>query len=120
MNPNGYFVEPGHYSTPATLWSRSDYSIPISRTIQFEPLRQVLDSRLKRRLKRHRLSEVANNIEWEGKREVKLLQAEVERLKSELETKCIEMQTIRDMEDRGNQEESGHLITTNMELSARV
>jgi hypothetical protein len=66
------------------------------------------------------LSEEANNIEWENKGEVKFLRAEVEGLKSELEAKCIEMQSIRDAEDRGNQEESGHLITTNMELSARV
>lgn len=110
----------GHYSAPATLWSRGNYSIPTSGTIQFEPLRQTLNSRLKRRLRRRRLSEEANNIEWEEKREVKFLRAEVERLKSELEATCIEMQSIRDAEDRGNQEESGHLITTNMELSARV
>jgi hypothetical protein len=110
----------GRYSAPATLWSRGDHGIPISGTIQFETLRQRLDSRTKRRLRRHRLSEEANNIEWENKREVKFLRAEVERLKSELEAKCIEMQSIRDAEDRGNQEGSGHLITTNMELSARV
>jgi hypothetical protein len=109
-----------HSSAPATLWSRGDYGIPISGTIQFEPLRQRLNGRLKRRLRRHRLSEEANNIEWEKKHEVKFLRAEVERLKSELEAKCIEMQSIRDAEDRGNQEESGHLITTNIELSARV
>jgi uncharacterized small protein (DUF1192 family) len=110
----------GHYSAPATLWSRGDNGIPISGTIQFEPLRQVLNSRLKRRLRRRRLSEEANNIEWEKKREVKFLRAEVEQLKGELEAKCIEMQSIRDTEDRGNQEEPGHLVTTNMELSARV
>jgi uncharacterized small protein (DUF1192 family) len=80
----------------------------------------VLNSRLKRRLRRRRLSEEANNIEWEKKREVKFLRAEVEQLKGELEAKCIEMQSIRDTEDRGNQEEPGHLVTTNMELSARV
>jgi uncharacterized small protein (DUF1192 family) len=107
-------------SISAGLWSRGDHGIPISGTIQFEPLRQRLGSRTKRRLRRHRLSEEANNIEWENKREVKFLRAEVERLKSELEAKCIEMQRIRDAEDRGNQEESGHLITTNMELSTRV
>jgi hypothetical protein len=30
------------------------------------------------------------------------------------------MESIKDTEDLGNQEESGHSITTNMELSARV
>jgi hypothetical protein len=80
----------------------------------------MLDSRLKRRLRRRGLSEEANNIEWENKREVKFLRAEVERLRSELEAKCVEMQSIRGAEDLGNQEESGHSNTTNMELSARV
>jgi len=35
----------------------------------------MLDSRLKRRLRRRGLSEEANNIEWENKREVKFLRA---------------------------------------------
>jgi hypothetical protein len=38
----------------------------------------MLDGRVKRRLRRHRLSEEANNIEWETRREVKLLRTEVE------------------------------------------
>jgi hypothetical protein len=39
------------------LYNHGDYGIPTSGTIQFEPLRQMLDGRLKRRLRRHRLSE---------------------------------------------------------------
>jgi hypothetical protein len=62
----------------------------------------MLDGRLKRRLRRHKLSEEANNIEWENRREVKLLRAEAERLRSELETKCVEMQSFRDKEDLAN------------------
>jgi uncharacterized small protein (DUF1192 family) len=85
--------------------------------MQFEPLRQVLSGRVKRRLRRRGLSEEANNIEWEDRREEKLLRTENERLKSELEAKCAEMQSIRDMEDLGHQDESSDLIT---ELAARV
>jgi len=40
----------------------------------------MLDGRLKRRLRRHRLSEEASHIKWEERREVKLLRTEVERL----------------------------------------
>jgi hypothetical protein len=51
---------------------------------------------------------------------VKFLRAEVERLRTALEAKCIEMQSIRDKEDLASQGKSGDSITTNMELSARV
>lgn len=63
------------------------------------------------------MSEEANNIEWGNRREVKLLRTEVERLKSELEAKCAEIQSIRDMEDLGDQDEPGDSIA---ELTARV
>ena len=106
-----------HHIPPTTLRNRGDYGIPISGTIQFEPLRQMLDGRVKRRLRRHRLSEEANNIELETRREVKLLRTEVERLKSQLEARCAEIQSIRDMEDLGDQEEPGNPIA---ELTARV
>lgn len=110
----------GHHSAPAALWNRGEYGIPISGTYQFEPLRQILDSRLKRRLRRRGLSEEANNIEREDRREVKFLRAEVERLRTELEAKCVEMQSVRNKEDLAGQEKSGGSVTTNMELSARV
>jgi uncharacterized small protein (DUF1192 family) len=50
------------------------------------------------------------------------LQAEVERLRSELEAECVEMQSPRDKEDLNNKvrESSGDTTTTNLELSARV
>jgi hypothetical protein len=80
-----------HHVPPPTGWNHSDYGIPISRTVQFEPLRQVLSGRVKRRLRRRGLSEEANNIEWGNRREVRLLRTEVERLKRELEAKCAEI-----------------------------
>jgi len=91
--------------------------MPISGTIQFDSLRQVLSGRVKRRLRRRGLSEEANNIDLGTRREVRLLRTEVERLKSELEAKCAEIQSIRDMEDLGDQDESGDAIA---ELTARV
>ena len=51
---------------------------------------------------------------------MKLLRAEVERLRSELEAKFVELQIIGDAEDLDNRGELGHLIATNMELRARV
>lgn len=110
----------GHHPPPATVPNRD--GILTSGIIQFEPLRQMLDGRLKRRLRRHRLSEEANRIEWEDRREVKLLRAEVKQLRSELEATCVEMQSLRDKEDLNSKvrESSGDTITTNMELSARV
>ena len=77
----------------------------------------MLSGRVKRRLRRRGLSEEANNLEWGNRREVKLLRTEVERLKSELEVKCAEIQSIRDMEDLGDHDESGDSIA---ELTARV
>jgi hypothetical protein len=56
----------------------------------------------------------------ENRWEVKLLRAEVERLRSELEAKFVELQIIGDAEDLDNRGELGHLIATNMELRARV
>jgi hypothetical protein len=47
------------------------------------------------------LIEEENNIELETRREVKLLRTEVERLKSQLEARCAEIQSIRDREDLG-------------------
>jgi SepF-like predicted cell division protein (DUF552 family) len=77
----------------------------------------VLSGRVKRRLRRRGLSKEAINIEWGNRREVRLLRTEVERLKSELEAKCAEIQSIRDIEDLGDQDESGDVI---VELTARV
>ncbi|KAE9365092.1 hypothetical protein N431DRAFT_488330 [Stipitochalara longipes BDJ] len=106
----------GHYSGSTIPRGRSDYDIPISGTIQIKSLRQTLHDRVKRRLKRNGLSEEQNNIEWENRREVKLLRAEVERLRDEL----AELQITRDAEGLSNRGELERSITVNMELSARV
>ena len=56
---------------------------PFSGEFQFTPLRQVLDARLKRRLRRNKLSDEINDIDEERKSKTKLKQ-EIQSLKGEL------------------------------------
>ncbi len=56
---------------------------PLSGEIQFEPLRQLLDKRSKRRLRRNNLSEEVNDIEAEKRSEAQL-RHEVKSLKDQL------------------------------------
>lgn len=56
---------------------------PLSGEFQFTPLRQVLDDRLKRRLRRNHLSDEINDID-EGKKSEKKLKQEIQSLKNEL------------------------------------
>ncbi|KAL9113821.1 MAG: hypothetical protein Q9187_007554 [Circinaria calcarea] len=63
--------------------SASIPSPPLSGEIQFAPLRQVLDDRSKRRLRRNNLSDEINEIEQEKKEDVKR-RMEIRDLKEEL------------------------------------
>ena len=56
---------------------------PLSGEIQFEPLRQILDARTRRRLKRNNLSDEINDIDAE-KRAVSKRKEEIAQLKDEL------------------------------------
>ena len=56
---------------------------PLSGELQFTPLRQVLDDRLKRRLRRNNLSNEINDID-EGKKSETKLKQEIQSLKNEL------------------------------------
>ena len=56
---------------------------PLSGEVQFEPLRQILDARLKRRISRNRLSEEINEIESK-RRETPQWRQEIETLKDQL------------------------------------
>ncbi|KAK0101754.1 hypothetical protein ONS95_006907 [Cadophora gregata] len=110
-------------STPARLWNRAGYDVePASGTLQFAPLRQVLDGRVKRRIKRNGLSEEINVIEFDKRVEARGRKAEVERLKRELELKDLEVQSMRDEHDVASQieGESGASITTTTTLSNKV
>jgi len=110
-------------STPARLWNRAGYDVePASGTLQFAPLRQVLDGRVKRRIKRNGLSEEINVIEFDKRAEARGRKAEVERLKGELALKDLEVQSMRDEHDIASQieGESGGSMTTTTTLSNKV
>ncbi|KUJ10889.1 uncharacterized protein LY89DRAFT_655723 [Mollisia scopiformis] len=111
------------HSTPSTLSNRAEYdTTPISGTLQFAPLRQVLDGRVKRRLRRHRLSEEINVIEWEKRHDARERKSEVARLREELAAKDLEVQSMRDEHDIASQleGESGGSFATSDTLSTKV
>ncbi|KAK3995285.1 myosin heavy chain, skeletal muscle, adult [Cladorrhinum sp. PSN332] len=69
---------------------------PLSGEVHFAPLRQVLDGRIKRRIRRNGLSEEMNNIYAERKRRAEETKAEIERLKAELSEKDEEIERLQD------------------------
>ncbi|MCJ1380392.1 hypothetical protein MMC17_003495 [Xylographa soralifera] len=73
-------------SLPAILTTTSSSGLPtppLSGEIQFEPLRQILDARTKRRLKRNNLSDEINDIDAEKRAVAKRIE-EIAHLKEEL------------------------------------
>lgn len=111
------------HSTPAKQRNRADINdSPISGTLQFAPLRQVLDGRVKRRLRRNRLSEEVNLIEWEKRNAAKEKKSEIEELRKQLAAKDLEVQSMRDEQDIASQIEGENdgSVTTTTTLSVRV
>lgn len=92
------------YSLPSPSLSPSPG--PFSGEIQFEPLRQILDRRLKRRLRRNHLSEEMNDIEEEKKSGSKWRQ-EIQDLKDELA--LAKKSTYKEHSD-GTEEESNSSV----------
>ncbi|KAK1752998.1 myosin heavy chain, skeletal muscle, adult [Echria macrotheca] len=93
---------PRRHSTPAQL-SRvhprdEDAQDPLSPfdEIRFLPLRQVLDGRIKRRIRRNGLSEEMNTILSERKRRARERKEEIARLKAELAQKDDEICRLHD------------------------
>ncbi|ESZ96152.1 hypothetical protein SBOR_3427 [Sclerotinia borealis F-4128] len=91
------------HSAPVRLLDRRHDNEPFSGELQFAPLRQVLDGRVTRRMKRNGLSEEVNKIQWEKKHEAKARKSEVYRLRKELEEKDRESQCIQDEHDIASQ-----------------
>ncbi|KAK4246590.1 hypothetical protein C7999DRAFT_42011 [Corynascus novoguineensis] len=91
-------------STPGRLFpsSSSDNAgidtkdLPLGGEVHFLPLRQVLDGRVKRRIRRNGLSEEMNNISAERRRRAAETKAEIERLKAELAEKDEEIERLQD------------------------
>jgi hypothetical protein len=91
-------------STPSSRWNLAvDDSPIICGTLQFAPIRQVLDGRVKRRLRRNGLSEEINALEAEEKYRRKSRVAEIELLKEQLREKEQEVQEMRDQLDLASQ-----------------
>lgn len=82
----------------------------------------MLEGRVKRRLRRNRLSEEINTIEWDKKKEAKERRTEVERLREELAARDLEVQSIRDEQDIASQieGESGLSVTSNTTQSTKI
>ncbi|KAF7876513.1 hypothetical protein EAF04_001603 [Stromatinia cepivora] len=92
-----------HSAPVKRLLDRRQDNEPFSGELQFAPLRQVLDGRVTRRMKRNGLSEETNKIEWEKKHEAKARKSEIFRLRKELEEKDYELQCIQDEHDVASQ-----------------
>ena len=96
---------PRRHSTPArlprTLYHKdadpdlADQMSPINE-LHFLPLRQVLDGRIKRRIRRNHLSEEMNKISAERRQRAQKTKAEIERLKAELAEKDDEIHRLHD------------------------
>ena len=89
---------------------------PLSGEVQFEPLRQILDARLKRRISRHRLSEEINDIDSK-KRDNAQWRQEINRLKDQLAlAKDANQEHSEGSEDAGNLEKIQQLEQEIVEL----
>ncbi|EON98459.1 hypothetical protein UCRPA7_6001 [Phaeoacremonium minimum UCRPA7] len=69
---------------------------PFCGEVTFLPLRQVLDGRVKRRIRRNGLSEEMNTINAEKRRRAQQTKAEIEALKAEVAAKDAEIQRLHD------------------------
>ncbi|KAF3352326.1 N2,N2-dimethylguanosine tRNA methyltransferase [Verticillium dahliae VDG1] len=70
-------------------------SSPLACEVHFEPLRQVLDGRVQRRLRRNGLSEEMNAIHDEKKAAARAADAEIARLRAELREKDAEIYQLQ-------------------------
>ncbi|KAK8855590.1 hypothetical protein PGQ11_011502 [Apiospora arundinis] len=92
------------YSTPTRTRGDEDDIDELANTptsngteIRFVSLRQVLDDRVKRRIKRHGLSEEMNVIQSEKRQRATQDKAELERLRRELAEKDEEIERLKDV-----------------------
>lgn len=81
-------------STPSRLEPKSP-GLPQSGEVTFLSLRQVLDGRVQRRIRRNGLSEEMNTIQQEKRRRAKESKAEIEKLKDELKARDREIYELQ-------------------------
>jgi len=89
------------HSSPARVSNGSGLQLDLpspslSSEVTFLPLRQVLDGRVKRRIRRNGLSEEMNSIQTEKKQRAAETKAEIQRLKEQLAQKDSEIQKLQD------------------------
>lgn len=82
----------------------------------------MLDGRVKRRLRRNRLSEEMNKIGWDKRNEAREKWAAIAKLRDQLAAKDLEIQSMRDAQDLAIQieEESSGSIARNTNLSVKL
>ncbi|KAF5665300.1 glycolipid 2-alpha-mannosyltransferase [Fusarium heterosporum] len=80
-------------TTPNTI--RSTPALPQSGEVTFLPLRQVLDGRVQRRIRRNGLSEEMNSIQQEKRRRSIESKAEIEKLRGELKQRDREIYELQ-------------------------
>ena len=69
--------------------------LPESGDVTFLPLRQVLDGRVQRRIRRNHMSEEMNSIQQERKQRAQKTKAEIDRLRTELKLKDREIYELQ-------------------------
>ncbi|KAK2477025.1 hypothetical protein H9L39_12249 [Fusarium oxysporum f. sp. albedinis] len=80
-------------TTPSTI--RSSPALPESGEVTFLPLRQVLDGRVQRRIRRNGLSEEMNTIQQEKRRRNQEAKEEIEKLRNELKARDREIYELQ-------------------------
>ncbi|KAL5613983.1 hypothetical protein FOVSG1_003046 [Fusarium oxysporum f. sp. vasinfectum] len=80
-------------TTPSTV--RSSPALPESGEVTFLPLRQVLDGRVQRRIRRNGLSEEMNTIQQEKRRRNQEAKEEIEKLRNELKARDREIYELQ-------------------------
>ncbi|KAI8255493.1 hypothetical protein K4K56_007840 [Colletotrichum sp. SAR 10_98] len=81
--------------TPAGSGGASASDLPHSGEVHFLPLRQVLDGRVQRRIRRNGLSEEMNTITAEKRRRAQETKAEIDGLKTQLKEKDAEIYELQ-------------------------
>ncbi|TLD33546.1 hypothetical protein PspLS_01077 [Pyricularia sp. CBS 133598] len=77
---------------------------PFGGDVKLLPLRQVLDGRVKRRLRRNGLSEEMNSIHAEKRKKAAQTKAELQRLRDDLSAKNAEISQLRALQQQQNQD----------------
>lgn len=85
----------GMTSSPLAFSPSSRLNSPDSGEVSFLPLRQVLDGRVRRRLRRNGLSEEMNRIREDRKKKRRVVEQEMDRLRKEVKERDLEIYRLQ-------------------------